>query len=61
MQLICYKKNNKFCLKQKKIKIKNLGSAFTLRGCAENFGAIDEKLFADGGDNTCKKYFLIKF
>uniref|UniRef100_A0A915CR65 Uncharacterized protein n=1 Tax=Ditylenchus dipsaci TaxID=166011 RepID=A0A915CR65_9BILA len=31
------------------------GSAFTLRGCAENFGAIEVELLRRRGDNTCKR------
>ncbi|TKR80377.1 hypothetical protein L596_014459 [Steinernema carpocapsae] len=31
------------------------GSAFTIRGCAEHFGAIDEALFEENGDNQCSR------
>lgn len=31
------------------------GTSFTLRGCAEKFGAIDEKALAKQGDNVCKR------
>ncbi|EFO25429.1 hypothetical protein LOAG_03053 [Loa loa] len=31
------------------------GSAFTMRGCAETFGAINEKLLDARGDNTCQR------
>ncbi|KAK0403838.1 hypothetical protein QR680_017150 [Steinernema hermaphroditum] len=31
------------------------GSAFTIRGCAEHFGAIDEDLLEERGDNSCTR------
>lgn len=31
------------------------GSAFTIRGCAERFGAINEKMLEARGDNTCQR------
>ncbi|KAI1716309.1 dual specificity phosphatase, catalytic domain-containing protein [Ditylenchus destructor] len=31
------------------------GSAFTLRGCAESFGAIDPAILSNREDNTCKR------
>ncbi|VDK31168.1 unnamed protein product [Gongylonema pulchrum] len=31
------------------------GSAFTMRGCAETFGAINEELLDARGDNKCKR------
>uniref|UniRef100_A0A8R1TRZ6 Uncharacterized protein n=1 Tax=Onchocerca volvulus TaxID=6282 RepID=A0A8R1TRZ6_ONCVO len=31
------------------------GTAFTIRGCAETFGAINDKLLEARGDNTCQK------
>lgn len=33
----------------------NLGSAFTLRGCAEYLGAVDLRLLKKRADNSCKK------
>jgi hypothetical protein len=34
-------------------------SSLTIRGCAEKFGAVDEKEFEKRGDNVCKKYLSI--
>ncbi|KAL3083444.1 hypothetical protein niasHS_011246 [Heterodera schachtii] len=31
------------------------GSAFTMRGCAERFGAVDVEVLARRGDNVCKR------
>uniref|UniRef100_A0A915B0Y4 Protein Wnt n=2 Tax=Parascaris univalens TaxID=6257 RepID=A0A915B0Y4_PARUN len=31
------------------------GSAFTIRGCAERFGAINERMLEARGDNTCQR------
>uniref|UniRef100_A0A0K0FN93 Activin_recp domain-containing protein n=1 Tax=Strongyloides venezuelensis TaxID=75913 RepID=A0A0K0FN93_STRVS len=31
------------------------GNVFTIRGCAENFGAIDAKVLEERDDNTCTK------
>ncbi|KHN74565.1 hypothetical protein Tcan_08767 [Toxocara canis] len=31
------------------------GTAFTIRGCAETFGAINEKMLDTRGDNTCQR------
>uniref|UniRef100_A0A0N4ZYL4 Activin_recp domain-containing protein n=1 Tax=Parastrongyloides trichosuri TaxID=131310 RepID=A0A0N4ZYL4_PARTI len=33
----------------------NTGNAFTIRGCAEHFGAIDPKVLGERDDNTCTK------
>jgi len=33
----------------------NRGKSFTIRGCAEKFGAVDDQLLRGRGDNVCKK------
>lgn len=33
----------------------NQGASFVLRGCAENFGAVDEKYLEKQGDNSCTR------
>ncbi|CAD5234095.1 unnamed protein product [Bursaphelenchus xylophilus] len=33
----------------------NTASSFTIRGCAEKLGAVDDSVMEKRGDNTCKK------
>ena len=39
----------------------NAGKAFTIRGCAEHFGAVDPEVLAKRMDNSCKKLDGIHF
>ncbi|VDO92568.1 unnamed protein product [Heligmosomoides polygyrus] len=37
------------------------GASFVLRGCAENFGAVDEKYLEKQGDNSCTRYIFFTY